>query len=153
MPKSHYKMKGGFLDSLGNTLISWGDSISEGASNIWNKTKNATTNAYNSLNGTPNYNSNYYGGRKKRTRRRNLRGGFKANSSSTDLAFQAAPVNNIKNAQPEIWLGKGYAQPQWLSLPKYNGGGYARPIQPQWVGGKSRKRNRNRNRTRSRRRN
>ena len=35
-------LKGGFLDSLGQTFSNLGTSISQGASTMWNKTKKAT---------------------------------------------------------------------------------------------------------------
>ena len=39
MPRRHRKMKGGFLESLGSTLSSWGSSVSQGANSLWDKTK------------------------------------------------------------------------------------------------------------------
>jgi hypothetical protein len=45
MAKKNYKrrhLKGGFLESIGQTLSSWRNSISQGASNAWNSTKKAT---------------------------------------------------------------------------------------------------------------
>jgi hypothetical protein len=44
MPKKNHKrrnLKGGFSDSLGKTFSDLGNSISQGASNFWNKTKKA----------------------------------------------------------------------------------------------------------------
>ena len=35
-------LKGGFLDSLGQTFSSWGSSLSQGATGFWDKTKKAT---------------------------------------------------------------------------------------------------------------
>lgn len=35
-------LKGGFLDSLGQTFSGWGSSLSQGASGFWDKTKKAT---------------------------------------------------------------------------------------------------------------
>ena len=45
MPRRHRKMKGGFLDSLSSTLSSWGSTISQSASDAYNKTKNAASSA------------------------------------------------------------------------------------------------------------
>lgn len=97
----HRKMKGGFLDSLS----SW-------ASNTWNKTKTATTNAYNSAansiksSTTPSttYQSTTptYGGRK---RTRKMRGGYTDNIALTGLAANAAPITDIKSAQPLTVVG------------------------------------------------
>ena len=45
MTKKYHKrrnLKGGFLDSLGQTFSNLGTSISQGASSVWNKTKKAT---------------------------------------------------------------------------------------------------------------
>ncbi len=45
MTKKYHKrrnLKGGFLDSLGQTFSNLGTSISQGASTVWNKTKKAT---------------------------------------------------------------------------------------------------------------
>jgi hypothetical protein len=128
MPKRYHKtMKGGFWNSL------------------WNSTKKATTDAYNSVTGTKTYTPTTttstpvpttstqspvpttstqspvpttttstipissetvpkvtVGGRKKRSSKR---GGFTARTPTTGLAFHAAPVSNIKNAQPHNWVG------------------------------------------------
>jgi hypothetical protein len=149
MPKRHRKMKkGGFLGfgesnsydsgstnygssdsgsgssifgSIGSTLSGWGSSISQGASNAWNKTKSATTSAYDSASGdtgdygsstsandsytgaTPSYNSSPYGGRRKKSRK--MRGGFKDNTPTTGIAAHASPISDIKSAQPHNWVG------------------------------------------------
>jgi hypothetical protein len=139
-------MKGGFLDSVGTTLSGWGTSISEGASSAWNKTKSATSSAYNSMTGnTP---SSYSGGRKTR---RHLRGGYMGNTNlalnaapfkhmkggygaNRNIGLTAAPVHNIKTTQVE-WLGGGYSQPEWLAL-----GGNNYVPQPNWIGGKTKRR-------------
>ena len=143
MPKRHCNMKGGFLDSIGSTLSGWGNSLSQGASSAWNKTKNAFT-------GTPTYTSpTYTGGR--RCTRKHYKGGYRGNTNiaisaspynktkggyggnrdialsaapySTmkggyagirDIGYSAAPVENIKTTQVH-WLGGGYAQPEWLA--------------------------------------
>lgn len=136
MPKRHHKMKGGFLDSIGSTLSSWGNSISEGASNAWNKTKDATKNVYNSVSSpttTTQTNAPYTGGQRKTRKLRKsfiLKGGYAKNNN---IGLTAAPIHNIKTTQVE-WLGKGYAQPEWLA---YGGN---RIIAPSWIGGKSKRR-------------
>jgi hypothetical protein len=67
---------GGFLESLSNL----GNSISQGATTLWEKTKNYTSSITSSS-------SNYTGGR--RTRRRRMRGGFEDNTPTTGLASNA----------------------------------------------------------------
>ena len=109
MPRRHRKMKGGFLDSLSSTLSSWGSTISQSASNAYNKTKSAASSAYSSATGsTPTYNaqapttsytssytpSGAYGGKR---RSRKMRGG--------NLAANASPISGIKTAQPHNWVG------------------------------------------------
>lgn len=114
MPKRHRQrnrtMRGGFLDTLSN----WGSSLSQGASNLWDKTKNATSSATSSLtestpttstypttttnnNSQPMTTSNNdnsqpmttstYGGK---SRKRKMRGGFRDNTPTTGLASNAA---------------------------------------------------------------
>ena len=79
-------LKGGFLDSLGQTFSNWGNSMSQGASSLWNKTKKASGIDGNSSSYTPSSSyssstsssytpsttttSSYsYGGRRRKTRR------------------------------------------------------------------------------------
>jgi hypothetical protein len=114
MPRRHRKMRGGFLDSLGTTLSGWGSSLSEGASSVWNKTKNATTSAYDSVTGsssttsymptTSSSSTSYTMGGRKRTKR-HMRGGFTDNTPTTGLAAHASPISDIKTAQPHNWVG------------------------------------------------
>ena len=64
MTKKYHRrrhLKGGFLDSLGQTFSNWGSSISQGASSVWNKTKKATgiTPSYSSSSYTPSTTSTY----------------------------------------------------------------------------------------------
>ena len=68
MTKKYHRrrhLKGGFLDSLGQTFSNWGTSISQGASSVWNKTKKATgidnTSSYSSSSSsyTPSTTSSY----------------------------------------------------------------------------------------------
>ena len=120
MPRRHRHrrrtMKGGFFDALS----SWGSSISQGASNIWDKTKNAASSATSGLTGTPSstyspapsypsapttpyqpMTTSTYGGR---TRRRRMRGGFKDNTPTTGLAAHAASFSGI-TAPPHNLVG------------------------------------------------
>jgi hypothetical protein len=113
-------MKGGFLESLTNTLSGWGSSLSQGASGMWSKTKSATssltgstptsytTNSYqqspaNSYQQSP-MGSSTFGGKRSR-RRRNISGGFKDNTPTTGIAVNASSVSGIKTAQPHNWVG------------------------------------------------
>lgn len=112
MPRRHRHrrrtMKGGFLDDVSNTLSGWGTSISEGASGLWQKTKDATSgltgttsdSSYTSTTTQPMTTSTYGG----RTRRRRMRGGFKDNTPTTGLAAHAAPFSG-PTAQPHNWVG------------------------------------------------
>ncbi len=119
MPRRHRHrnrtMKGGFLDNLSNTLSGWGTSISQGASNIWEKTKSTVTGTTPTMSSptltapttyatTPMATSTY-GGKYSR-RRRHLRGGFKDNTPATGLAATAAPISNIKTAQAQMVGGR-----------------------------------------------
>ena len=122
MPRRHRHrtLKGGFLDDLSNTLSGWGSSFSQGASRMWDKTKNATssltgstpsygtssygTSSYN----TPSYqqapmHSSSYGGKHSR-RRRHMRGGYKDNTPTTGIAANAASFSG-PTAKPHNWVG------------------------------------------------
>ena len=130
MPKRHHrKMKGGFLESLGSTLSSWGSSVSQGANSLWDKTKKATSSATSSLTAsaptstaptstaptstaptstapTSSYTPSSttpkaFGGRK---RSKKIRGGFSPNSATTGLASSAGPFSG-QTAQPKNWVG------------------------------------------------
>ena len=115
MPRKHRHrtMKGGFLDSL-----------TQGLSDAWNSTKKATSDAYSSATGssstTSSYvppppttypppatsSSGYLGGRKRsRMRSRKMRGGYSENIAINGLAASAAPVSDIKSAQPLTTVG------------------------------------------------
>jgi hypothetical protein len=138
MPKKIRKMKGGFLDNLTQDINS-----------MWDRTKNATRNAYYYVTGE--YNPNYYSGGRNKTRR-HLRGGYTGNTNlalnsapiknmkggygaNRDISATAAPIHNIKTTQVQE-LGGGYAQPEWLAK-----GGNSFIPQPSLIGGKT-KRNR-----------
>ena len=116
MPKKHKNrtMKGGFWNSL-----------TQGFSDAWEKTKKATTDAYSSATGSPSSTyspptttttysqptttttysqpttTGYMGGK---TKRRRMRGGFKDNTPTTGLANHAAPFSG-KTAEPHNWVG------------------------------------------------
>ena len=99
-------MRGGFLDTLSN----WGSSLSQSASNLWEKTKQATSSATSGLtNSTPSYTPTAattsqpmsYGGR---TRRRRMRGGYNDNTPTTGLAAHAASFSG-ETAKPHNWVG------------------------------------------------
>lgn len=102
MPRRHRTMKGGFWESIS----SW-------ASDTWDKTKKASSDAYSSATGstgstsytptqttttpTTTTSTGYMGGRK---RSRKMRGGYRDNIAITGLAASAAPISDIKSAQP-----------------------------------------------------
>jgi len=110
MPRKHRRrtMKGGFWDSLTQSL-----------SSAWDKTKKATTDAYSSATGStpapapapaptpaptpaPAPSSTGFMGGK--TKRRRMRGGFKDNTPTTGLASHAASFSG-PTAQPHNWVG------------------------------------------------
>ena len=115
MPRRHRHrtMKGGFFESL-----------TQGASDLWEKTKKASSDAYNSATGSTatgstsyvppptsyvppaTSSSGYMGGRMSRRKRsRKMRGGYGDNISLTGLAASAAPISDIKSAQPLTTVG------------------------------------------------
>ncbi len=109
----HRTMRGGFLDGLSNTLSGWGSSLTQGASSMWEKTKNATSSLTGSTPSTTYSSTSYqqapmttstYGGKRSR-RRRNMRGGFKDNTPTTGIAVHAASISDIKTAQPQTIVG------------------------------------------------
>ena len=132
MPRRHRKMKkGGFLGfgestptyssstdsgssifgSIGDTLSGWGTSISNSASSAYNKTKNAVTGSSSSSYIPPptppaTSTTGYMGGRMSRRKRsRKMRGGYSDNIALTGLAASAAPISDIKSAQPLTIVG------------------------------------------------
>ena len=117
MPRRHRHrsrtMRGGFLDDLSNTLSGWGSSFTQGASSMWEKTKNATSSLTGSTPSTTYSSTSYqqapmststYGGKHSR-RRRHMRGGYKDNTPTTGIASNAEPVTPMKTAQPHNWVG------------------------------------------------
>ncbi len=135
MPRRHRKMKGGFLESLGSTLSGWGSSISQSASNAYNKTKNATSSAYSSATtpttstsytptSTPTTSTSYTPTSTptstpttststtssgayggKKRKSRKMRGGYSNNVALNSLAANASPISGIKSAEPHNWVG------------------------------------------------
>ena len=115
MPRKHRHrtMKGGFFESL-----------TQGATDLWEKTKKASSDAYSSATGsttgstssyvppppppppTTSSSSGYMGGRMRgRKRSRKMRGGYSDNISLTGLAASSAPISDIKSAQPLTTVG------------------------------------------------
>lgn len=106
MPRRHRHrtMKGGFFESL-----------TQGASDLWEKTKKASSDAYNSATGSSSTTSSYvpppppatsstgYMGGRKRSRK--MRGGYSDNIALTGLAASASPISDIKSAQPLTTVG------------------------------------------------
>lgn len=108
MPRRHRRtMRGGFLD----TLTNWGSSLTQGASSLWEKTKQATSSAtsgltssapaYSPTTSTQQMTTSTYGGR---TKRRRMRGGFKDNTPTTGLAAHAASFSG-ETAKPHTMVG------------------------------------------------
>jgi hypothetical protein len=112
-------MKGGFFESL-----------TQGATDLWEKTKKASNDAYSSATGsttgsttssssymppppppTPATSSTgYMGGRMRgrmggRKRSRKMRGGYSDSIALTGLAARSAPISDIKSAQPLTTVG------------------------------------------------
>lgn len=98
-------MKGGFLDSLSNTLSNWGSSISQGTSSMWEKTKNTTSSLTNPS--QPTMTTSTYGGRHRRTkhRRHKMHGGFKDNTPTSGIAAHASPISGVTTAKAHNWVG------------------------------------------------
>lgn len=109
MRRHRRTMKGGFLDSLSNTLSNWGSSISQGTSSMWEKTKNAVSGSTSQ----PPMTTTTYGGRRTRHRRsrhrrsrsRYMRGGFKDNTPTSGISAHASPISGVKMAEPHNWVG------------------------------------------------
>jgi len=108
--------------SIGSTLSGWGSSISDTASSAYNKTKNAVTGSSSSSYVPPpppppppaTSSTGYMGGRmggrmrgkmSRRKRSRKMCGGYSDNISLTGLASSAAPISDIKSAQPLTTVG------------------------------------------------
>jgi len=137
MSKKYHRrrtLKGGFLDSLGQTFSNWGNSIAQGASSVWNKTKKATgmdnTSSYSSSYtpssapttssyAAPTYSNtsstappssqySYGGNRRKRTRRSKTMkkgGNFSANTPINTLASRAGEFRGGLTARVNDLVG------------------------------------------------
>lgn len=98
--RTRSRRAGGIMDSFSQ----WGTSLSTGATDLWNKTKQSASTGYGSLTGsaptTPDVTSSYIsptstqGGRRKRRTKRRMRGGM-----------NAAPISGIHTVQPQVWVG------------------------------------------------
>ena len=89
MPRRHRhrSMKGGFCDSL---------------KDAWKKTPASTGTTTSAYVPPPPSSTTSVGGRK---RSRKMRGGYADNMALTGLASSAAPITDIKSAQPQTTVG------------------------------------------------
>jgi len=141
MPKKHHKrrhLKGGFLGlgSLGQTFSNFGNSVSQGASSIWDKTKKMTgvgnsssspstytspSSTYTPSTYTPSTSASStpysYGGKRiKRSKTKTLRrcrsktmkrgGNFSANVPINSLASRATPFTGLTARVNDLVGGK-----------------------------------------------
>jgi hypothetical protein len=129
MTKKYHRrrnLKGGFLDSLGQTFSNFGSSISQGASSMWSKTKKATgmdntTSTYTPSSSSSSYTSSTaptsstysYGGKRvrkgtrktKRSRTMRRGGNFSANTPIDSLASRASPFPGTLTARAHDLVG------------------------------------------------
>lgn len=136
MPKRHNKRRlrgGGFFEGLQQSFSNFGNSVKSGTSDMWNKTKKATsslqpssTSSYQpsssmsssyqpsssmsssmsspmSSSYQPSSNGSYGGSRRRRTKRR-MRGGYRDNISLTNIASTGAPFSG-STARAHNWVG------------------------------------------------
>ena len=99
-------MKGGFLQGISDNLTGLGSSISQGARDLWEKTKQTTSNLTGTTSSQPSLDyvppmTTTSGGK---TRRRRMRGGYKDNTPTTGIATHAAPFSG-PTAQPQTIVG------------------------------------------------
>jgi len=92
--RTRSRRAGGIMDSFSQ----WGTSLSTGASDLWNKTKQSASSGYSSISGTAPAATyipppSTQGGKRRRSRRK-MRGGM-----------NAAPISGIHTAQPQVWVG------------------------------------------------
>lgn len=135
MPKKHHNrrhLKGGFLglNSLGQTFSNFGNSISQGASNLWDKTKKMTgvgntsspstympsTYTPSTSTSTPSSSTPYtYGGKRlrKKTKRTKTRsktmkrgGNFSPNVPINSLASRTTPFTGLTARVNDLVGGK-----------------------------------------------
>ena len=96
MPKKYTKKGGGLWDSFGTTFGNLKNSISSGASNLWNKTKKATS-------GMNNQSSNNYNPSNSYNSTTTNDYGYNSPNSSTTSSFTPSynsPSNNTYDSQP-----------------------------------------------------
>ena len=100
MPRRHRHrtMKGGFWESLTNAWESTKKAASGAYSSATSAVSGATTTPTTTTTPPPATTSTGYMGGRKRSRR--MRGGYSDNISLTGLAASAAPISDIKSAQP-----------------------------------------------------
>ena len=121
-------LKGGFLDSIGQTFSNLGTSISQGASSMWSKTKKATgldntyssTSTYTPSTYTPSTSSTTpisstysYGGKRVRKGTRKIKrsktmkrgGNFSANTPINSLASRAGDFTGGLTARAHDLVG------------------------------------------------
>jgi len=105
--KRTHKMHGGFLDDfISNTktaISNFGTTLANDSASVWDKTKKASSNAYNSIVGTTTSNYSITGGRKRKSRRVK-RGGLSAYYPLNGVGADAAPFSG-ETAQPHNWVG------------------------------------------------
>ena len=98
------KMRGGFL-GFGESNNQYGNTNSGWSWSSLNPFKKSDTQSSSYV---PQQSSYYpQGGKKQRSKRRHMKGGFSSNVSRMNAASSAAPISGIKNAQPQVWVGKG----------------------------------------------
>jgi hypothetical protein len=98
-------MKGGFWDTLTNAWESTKKAASDAYGSATGSTTTTTTSSYvppPPATTTTTYVAPTSGGRK---RSKKMRGGYGDNISLTNLASRAAPISDIKSAQPLTTVG------------------------------------------------
>lgn len=105
MPRRHRHrtMKGGFWETLTNAWESTKKAASGAYSSATGAVSGATTTPTTTTTPPPATTSTGYMGGRKRSRR--MRGGYSDNISLTGLAASAAPISDIKSAQPLTIVG------------------------------------------------
>jgi hypothetical protein len=118
--KTQRKMKGGDISSWWSNNVSNSSWLNRSKSYLpnWFSSSSQTNNGVNydyPVSTSPSNSASYgstvstnpstglnYGGRKKN---KNKRGGFKANTPTTGLAFSASPVSGLATARVHNWVG------------------------------------------------
>jgi len=101
-------MKGGFLETISQTLSNAWNTTTQAATNALNYSKQKSQDGYNYVTAPATTNTSTpitsYGGKKKRNTKK-YKGGYKNNISITNLASHSASFSNGKTAQPHNWVG------------------------------------------------